>query len=98
MLGFLLAWAAVSSYYCIFGICKVAMMLSFQWFQAAVSTPTVSASGWRSDAKLGVGGTIRRRSGRSRRSRPDEAPPAWLIGCIDCEFDGLSDCEVHQLV
>lgn len=113
MLVFPLVWhdatfasfAGGSLHLYLFGLCKVAMILSYQWFQSTFANDDRSdhsphdhdASGWRSERAKAVPKVLRfakTTSFKDEYLRPlpravdlREAPPAWLIGCIDCEFD-----------
>eukprot|EP00435_Cladocopium_sp_Y103_P036210 s922_g9.t1 len=120
MLVFPLVWhdatfasfAGGSLHLYLFGLCKVAMILSYQWFQSTFAHDDRSDhshhnasgwTGWRSEhAVKAVPKTSKAlRFAKTKQSLKDdhrlrplpravdlrEAPPAWLIGCIDCEFD-----------
>lgn len=113
MLVFPLVWhdatfasfAGGSLHLYLFGLCKVAMILSYQWFQSTFanddrsdSTHDHDTSDWMSERVKAVPKVLRFAKTTSfkddhrlrplpRAVDPREAPPAWLIGCIDCEFD-----------
>ena len=89
----------------LFGLCKVAMILSYQWFQSIFADSTLSTSmtsstskpttsslsngGWRSERLKGSKVLRFATMKSSKDEHLREAPPAWLFGCIDIDLDEM---------